>query len=197
MKIKETKKKAKESSLAFLHTQDLSTFDLLRFKCCTKEGILYTRNNTVERYFKIYTTDLDSLNDTELAEQLDAMTTTCRTYVDDLKLVIMTSKTNTQVQQDYWREQLQKIQQKLLLDPSNKAINADKEVAIENIQRLKEVELVRPDLNFYFKIFSHERSDLLRKQRQLMRTASAYRLKPLNQSETEAVLYRCNNMNDE
>lgn len=197
MKIKETKKKGKEPALPFLHTQNLSTFDLLRYKRCSKEGILTTRTNTVERYFKIYTTDLDSLNDNELAEQLDAMTTTCRTYVDDLKLVVMTSKTNTQVQQDYWREQLQKIQHSLVLDPSNTAINANKQVALENIQRLKEVELVRPDLNFYFKIFSHERSDLKRKHRQLMRSASAYRLKPLNQEETEAVLYRCNNMNDE
>ena len=197
MKIKQTKKKAKEPTLAFLHTLDLSTFDLLRYKRCSEDGILTTKQNTVERYFKIYTTDLDSLNDNELAEQLDAMTTTCRTYVDDLKLVVMTSKTNTQEQQEYWREQLQQIQSRLIHDPSNTAINADKQVALENIQRLKDVELIRPDLNFYFKTFSHERSDLKRKQRQLMRSASAYRLNPLDQEATEAVLYRCNNMNDE
>lgn len=197
MKIKQTKKKAKEPTFAFLHTLDMSTFDLLRYKRCSEDGILTTKQNTVERYFKIYTTDLDSLNDNELAEQLDAMTTTCRTYVDDLKLVVMTSKTNTQEQQEYWREQLQQIQSRLIHDPSNPAINADKQVALENIQRLKDVELVRPDLNFYFKIFSHERSDLKRKQRQLMRSASAYRLSPLDQEATEAVLYRCNNMNDE
>lgn len=197
MNITQNKQKAKEPLFAFLHTLDESVLSLLKYKRCSEDGILVTRENTYQQFLQIRTNDLDSLNESELTEMLDAMTDTARTYVDDLKLKVLTSKTDTTKQQEYWHRNMKKANEKLLMNFQDKASQSNKQVSLENIQRLKTVEQTRPDLNFYFVIFAKDENELTRKRRLLMRTANSYRLAPLNKKQTEQVLYRCNNMNDE
>lgn len=197
MKITQKKKQAKKSFFASLREQDVSTIDLLKYKRCNDDGVLITKEDTFQQFLKIRTNDLDSLNKSELTDMLDGMTNTARTYTDDVKLVVLTSKTDTTIQQEYWRNNMKQAQNELLTNLGDPAMQSNKQVSLENIQRLKEVELKRPDLNFYFVIFASEINDLHRKKRLIMRTASSYRLRPLLRNETEHVLYRLNNMNDE
>lgn len=74
---------------------------------------------------------------------------------------------------------------------------ADKQVSLENINRLKKVELTRPDLNFYFVIYADNLQELAQKEKLLKRAASDYQLTALDKLAVQEVLYRRNNMNDE
>lgn len=198
MNIKEMNQaKDKGSLLSFFQSKDLSILDILMYKSCTPEGALLTKNNTYQKYFQIKSNDLESLNDMELVAMLDAMTNTARTYTDDLKLKTLTSKTDTSAIQEYWRKQMLKAQERLLKNPMDKKAMADKQVSLENINRLKKVELTRPDLNFYFVIYADNLQELAQKEKLLKRAASDYQLKALDKLAVQDVLYRCNNMNDE
>lgn len=198
MQIKEKKQKTSKGFLLdTFKSKDMSILDTLLFKSCDENGVIRTKNDTYQRYLQIKTNDLDSLNDSELAEMLDSLTNACRTYVDDVKIISLTNKTDTSVMQAYWRKQMNKAQEQLLKNPADVEAASNKQVSIENIQRLQRIELERPDLNFYYVIFADSTKELERKERLLKNKASAYRLKSLNKAETTTVLYRCNNMNDE
>lgn len=198
MQIKEKKQKASKGSLLdIFKSKDMSILDTLPFKSCDENGVIRTKNDTYQRYLQIKTNDLDSLNDNELAEMLDSLTNACRTYVDDVKIIALTNKTDTSVMQAYWRKQMNNAQEQLLKNPLDVEAVSNKQVSIENIQRLQRIELERPDLNFYYVIYADSVKELERKERLLKNKASAYRLKSLNKAETTTVVYRCNNMNDE
>ncbi|MDT2227872.1 hypothetical protein [Enterococcus faecalis] len=198
MQIKEKKQKASKGSLLdVFKSKDMSILDTLPFKSCDESGVIRTKNDTYQRYLQIKTNDLDSLNDNELAEMLDSLTNACRTYVDDVKIIALTNKTDTSVMQAYWRKQMNNAQEQLLKNPLDVEAASNKQVSIENIQRLQRIELERPDLNFYYVIYADSVKELERKERLLKNKASAYRLKSLNKAETTTVVYRCNNMNDE
>jgi hypothetical protein len=199
MRVKGQNSVERKSILQFGKPEERSILDLFPYKSCTEEGVLITREDHFQRYYRVVSTDVEGLNEQEKLERMNQLTTVMRTYVPTIKLVSLTTETDLTEQIVQKRQLLDKNRMEQSLGRRNlQRLKKYEKKLVEEIQELKRAEQERPDLSFFFVIEGKTIKDLQTRNRQLMRSSGILGLKPLyKKKELIKILYRMNNMNDE
>jgi hypothetical protein len=201
MRVKGQNSVERKSILQFGKPEERSILDLFPYKSCTEEGVLITREDHFQRYYRVVSTDVEGLNEQEKLERMNQLTTVMRTYVPTIKLVSLTTETDLTEQIVQKRQLLDKNRMEQSLGRNLQRLKKKYEKKlVEEIQELKRAEQERPDLSFFFVIEGKTIKDLQTRNRQLMRSSGILGLKPLykkKKKELIKILYRMNNMNDE
>lgn len=187
----------KRSILQFGKPEERSILDLFPYKSCTEEGVLITKENRYQRYYRVVSTDVEGLNDQEKVERMNQLTMVMRTYVPTIKLVSLTTETDLTEQIVQKRQLLEKNRFEQSLGKKLQQLRKYEKKIVEEIQELKRAEQERPDLSFFFVIEGKSIKELQSRNRQLMRSSGVLGLSPLYKKELIKILYRMNNMNDE
>lgn len=187
------KKTTNKKTVGKLPAKIKSVIDLSTIKDIDDEGILITEIG-VQRYLRINTTDLFSLDDNDLVKYLDAYQLLNKTYTDDYKLIAVASRADTSVNQQYWR----KLRMR---DANNKKNHQDEirnSIQNENIGLLINIERSADyykELKFYMVIYAKTKKQLEIATQNLRGVSGILGLKPISQEETVQVRARLNNMN--
>lgn len=130
----------------------------------TPEGYVVVRSNDKEQpyyfaeYLQVGSTDLNALNLAEIQQYTDRFTDFNRIMVNNYKIIALSFPVTTQVQQDMWRERL------------NRATSYDRRRAcIEKIQRLQWVEQNLRNREYYIVVYAKSRKQLDDEVRQVKR----------------------------
>lgn len=177
--------------------EDRSIMDILPYKRCSKEGVLVTCRDTLQRYFRIASTDVEGLNEQEQVQRMNQLTTVMRTYVPDLKLISLTTETDLSEQITDKRRLLQKNRLAQATGKNMQLLRRYERILVEQIEELKHSEKEKPDLTFFFIIEGKSPKEILARSKQLLRVSGVLQLKAQNKKQLIPVLYRINNMNDE
>lgn len=199
MKINKRSKRNLRGILEIGQPKDLSILDIIPYKSCTPEGILRTRRDYFQRYFRIQSTDIEGLNDQEQLERMNQLTTIMRTFVPSLKLTHMTTPTDLTEQKNSKRSELKqnRLSQTTATGRELKRLRKYERKLVEDIQELSQAEKDLPDLSFFFSIEGETIEALSNQNKQLMRSSGILRLDPLLKDEVTNVLSRINNMTTE
>lgn len=186
--------RASPSGFAKMNKRDRSIIDLIGFRACSPDGILYATDGTVARYLKVKSTDLFDLDDQTRLKYMDAFTNFNRTYTLDYKIVTLSSRIDTTEQQLYWRHLRERmhsgttkqdaIRRRLINEYLAKVISLER-----NADAYSEVQ-------FYILIFAKNTKNLkLNTRSARIAEQGMLGLEPLNYDETCDVLFRLNNLN--
>ncbi|WP_411372720.1 hypothetical protein [Enterococcus thailandicus] len=197
MKVKEKNTSSKGSIFQLGKPEERSILDLFPYKDATEEGIILTRENHYQRYYRVSSTDVEGLSEQEQVQRMDQLTTVMRTYVPNLKLTSMTTETNLSEQIIGKRQLLEKNRLEQTRGKNLQRLRKYEKKLVEEIQELKKAEQERPDLSFFFVIEGKTFEELKMKNRQLIRSSGILGLKPVKKEELIVILNRMNNMNDE
>ncbi|MFS0969886.1 hypothetical protein ACFC3P_12360 [Enterococcus thailandicus] len=197
MKVKEKNTSSKGSIFQLGKPEERSILDLFPYKDATEEGIILTREDHYQRYYRVSSTDVEGLSEQEQVQRMDQLTTVMRTYVPNLKLTSMTTETNLSEQIIGKRQLLEKNRLEQTRGKNLQRLRKYEKKLVEEIQELKKAEQERPDLSFFFVIEGKTFEELKMKNRQLIRSSGVLGLKPVNKEELIVILNRMNNMNDE
>lgn len=197
MKVKEKNTSSKGSVFQLGKPEERSILDLFPYKDATEEGIILTREDHYQRYYRVSSTDVEGLSEQEQVQRMDQLTTVMRTYVPNLKLTSMTTETNLSEQIIGKRQLLEKNRLEQTRGKNLQRLRKYEKKLVEEIQELKKAEQERPDLSFFFVIEGKTFEELKMKNRQLIRSSGILGLKPVKKEELIVILNRMNNMNDE
>ncbi|MFB8449829.1 hypothetical protein ACFC3Z_12175 [Enterococcus thailandicus] len=197
MKVKEKNTSSKGSIFQLGKPEERSILDLFPYKDATEEGIILTREDHYQRYYRVSSTDVEGLSEQEQVQRMDQLTTVMRTYVPNLKLTSMTTETNLSEQIIGKRQLLEKNRLEQTRGKNLQRLRKYEKKLVEEIQELKKAEQERPDLSFFFVIEGKTFEELKMKNRQLIRSSGILGLKPVKKEELIVILNRMNNMNDE
>jgi len=178
-------------------TEDRSVLDIFPYKRCSKEGVLVTNQDQLQRYFRIASTDVDGLNEQEQVQRMNQLTTVMRTYVPGLKLTSLTTETDLSDQISTIRKRLQKNRFAQAAGKNMQLLRKYERKLVEEIEELKQSEKEKPDLTFFFVIEGKNSKEIMNKSKQLLRVSGVLQLKAQNKDQLIPILYRMNNMNDE
>ena len=159
MKIAENKK-SKRQETSFLDvlfspfkSNDLPIIDILPYKRTTNEGYLVDKQNEYQAYLKVKTSDLVSMNNSDLNRMINQLTNICRIYTDPIKLVSMTYATETINQQSYWKGRINKYRKILiskdLSDFERNRFEVMLNLALDNYRRVMWVEEALAELTCF------------------------------------------------
>jgi hypothetical protein len=178
-------------------SEDRSVLDIFPYKRCSKEGVLVTNQDRLQRYFRIASTDVDGLNEQEQVQRMNQLTTIMRTYVPGLKLTSLTTETDLSEQIASKRKLLQKNRLAQAAGKNMQLLRKFERKLVEEIEELKQSEKEKPDLTFFFVVEGKDSKDVMTKSKQLLRVSGVLQLKAQNKEQLIPILYRMNNMNDE
>lgn len=186
----------------FNNKGDDSILNILPYKRCSPNGVVVKNDNTVQAYLAVNTTDLQSMNDDELARWCDSLTNLTRVYSYCLKLISMSRRTSVPDQISYWTSQKriadraiarkQSVYQNQVISTINRA----------TLQKLYTLQRQSSELKFYFMVSAKDKKELAKRIRSIQvlggdRGSSKLGLAMQNKKEVTAILFRMNNMNDE
>lgn len=197
MKVTGSKKSIRGSIFQIGKPEDRSILDLFPYKSCSDQGILLTKENRYQRFYRVISTDVEGLNEQEKVERMDQLTIVMRTFVKNIKLISLTTETDLSEQITQKRQLLNKNRLEQMQNKQLRQLRKYEKKIVEEIEELKRAELERPDLSFFFVIEGKDIKELSNQNRQLLRASGVLGLKPLPKKELIKILYRMNNMNDE
>lgn len=177
--------------------EDRSILDIFPYKRCSKEGVLVTSQDRLQRYFRIASTDVDGLNEQEQVQRMNQLTTVMRTYVPGLKLTSLTTETDLSSQIAEKRKLLQRNRLAQAAGKNMQLLRKFERKLVEEIEELKQSEKEKPDLTFFFIIEGKNTKEIMTRSKQLLRVSGVLQLKAQNKDQLIPILYRMNNMNDE
>ncbi|MBA1392588.1 hypothetical protein EQ500_01560 [Lactobacillus sp. XV13L] len=175
-----------------------SVVNLLPYKSCSREGVVKKSDNTYQAFLSVKTTDLESMNDDELAQWCNALTRLSQIYSPSLKLISMSRKTSVPEQIDYWR-----THNRITERAKAQHINVGQNQIISDIERatlakLHALERNSTELKFYFMVSAKNKKELAKSVRSLkILGGRELGLEMQNRREVTAIIFRMNNMNDE
>lgn len=178
-------------------TEDRSIVDIFPYKRCSKEGVLVTNQDQLQRYFRIASTDVDGLNEQEQVQRMNQLTTVMRTYVPGLKLTSLTTETDLSSQIADKRRLLQRNRLAQAAGKNLQLLRKFERKLVEEIEELKQSEKEKPDLTFFFVIEGKNSKEIMTRSKQLLRVSGVLQLKAQSKEQLVPILYRMNNMNDE
>lgn len=186
---------------------DDSIVNLLPYKKCSEQGIIRKANieypqtpskDLYQVFLSIKSTDLDSLNEGELAEWADTYTAINRVFSHPLKLVSLSRQAKATEPLRYWT-QVNKAATNELAARNDIDRNLQiRETSLEVIDRLKSLEQTNTDLKFYFQITAKSKDELFKLVRIIKQVGGTkFGLDIQNKVEVTAILKRMANMNEE
>lgn len=208
MKVAQNKK-VKRQETGFLDvlfssfkSNDLPIIDIMPYKSITKEGYLIDKQDEYQAYLKVRTTDLVSMNNSDLNRMISQLTSLCRVYLEPLKIISMTYSTETTEQQSYWKGRINTYR-KMLVSPNL----SDKEIyryevmlklALDNLRRVTWVEDSLSELTFFFVCYGKSKKEVESRVRDIFRLGGKqFDLQQVDKKNLEKILFRLNNMNTE
>lgn len=197
MKVQNKSVKSKPLLFRLGKEEERSILDIFPYKRCSKDGVLVTNEDRLQRYFRVTSTDVEGLNIQEQVERMDQLTTIMRTYVADIKLETLTTQTDLGPQLAEKRKLLQRNRMAQAAGKNLQLLRKFERNLVEEIEQLKRSELEKPDLSFFFVIEADNKRELVLKSKQLYRSSGVLEIKPQNKEQLISILYRVNNMNDE
>lgn len=208
MKIAENKSvKRQEHNIfsgffSFLRSNDLLITDIIPYKRITKEGYLIDKYDEYQAYLKVRTTDLVSMNNSDLNRMISQLTSLCRVYTEPIKIISMTYSTETAKQQNYWKGRVNKYRRYLV---SNNISYEEKnryevmlKLALDNLRRVTWVEDSLSELTFFIVAYGNNKKDMDTHVRDLFRLGGKQLdLQLVDRKNLESILFKLNNMNTE
>uniref|UniRef100_UPI00344C70E4 hypothetical protein n=1 Tax=Carnobacterium sp. TaxID=48221 RepID=UPI00344C70E4 len=208
MKITE-KNEAKRQGSTFLDVlfstfqkNDLPLTDIVPYKKITKEGYLIDSQNEYQAYLKVKTSDLVSMNNTDLNKVISQLTNLVRIYSEPMKVISMTYATETSAQQRYWKGKINQYRRTLLSETLSESeynrYSLMQKLAVDNLRRIMWVEDNLSELTFFIVVYGKNAKDISVKVRDIVRLGGkSFELKQVNKQKVEDIVFRLNNMNTE
>lgn len=208
MKVAEYKgSKRQESSFldvlfsSFL-SNDVPFSDIFPYKRITKDGYIVDRHDQYQAYLKVKTSDLVSMNNSDLNKVVSQLTSICRVYTEPVKIMSMTYLTETTTQQLFWKGKINKYRRILA---SNNLSNNDQtrhetmlKLAIDNLRRVTWVEDNLTELTFFIVVYGKNQKEIETHVRDICRYGGKqFDLQKLRIDQLENIIFRLNNMNTE
>lgn len=183
-------------------SNDLPIIDILPYKRITNEGYLVDKNNECQAYLKVKTTDLISMNNSDLKRMINQLTSLCRVYFEPIKLLSMTYSSETSDQQGYWKRTINKYRRVLATQSLSHKEQLRYEMmlklALDNLRRVVWVEDSLSELTFFLVCYGKNKKDLEIHIRDLIRLGGKqFNLQQVDRANLEKILFRLNNMNTE
>lgn len=209
MKVAENKKaKRQENSVldvlfSAFKSNDLPIINVMPYKRITKEGYLIDKHNEYQAYLKVKTTDLVSMNSTDLNRTIGQLTTLCRVYPEAIKIVAMTYSTETTQQQIFWKGRINKYRRALMAkeisDADYNRFETMLKYAQDNLRRVTWVEESLSELTFFIVVYGKNVREIDTRVRDMLRIGGRqFDLKHVDEKgKIEDILFRLNNMNSE
>ena len=158
--------------------------DLLPFLNIADDGSIQTKYGYMEIY-QIDTKDLNSLTSDEVNIHINEHTTFLRGYSDDIKIICMSYPVNTEVQQKHLSNKIQNTDNLIYIKFLNK-----------KLERLKLLEKLRTNKEFYFVLYFENERDKREKEIYIQRRANrAMGIEPIDIDKKVKILYKLNNQN--
>lgn len=208
MKVAENRNaKRQEGSIldvffSFLKSNDLPVIDIIPYKRITKEGYLVDKHNEYQAYLKVKTTDLVTMNSTDLNSMISQLSSLCRVYTESFKILSMTYSTETAKQQTYWKSRINKYRRNLLSpglsDSEQKRLEVMLKLAIDNLRRVTWVEDSLSELTFFIVVYGKNKKEIDTRVRDMIRLGGKqFALQQVNRKNLKNIIFRLNNMNTE
>ncbi|RBP59337.1 hypothetical protein DES36_11962 [Alkalibaculum bacchi] len=181
-------------------SNDLPMVDIIPYKRITKEGYLVDKENAYQAFIKVKTTDLISMNMSDLNRMISQLTNLCRIYTEPIKILSMTYSTETIEQQLFWKNKINEYRKMLL---SSNITNSEYEryevmikLATDNLRRVNWVEDSLSELTFFIVVYGKNEKEIGIHIRDLIRLGGRqFDLQQLKDKDLENILFRLNNMN--
>lgn len=175
-----------------------SVVNLLPYKSCSPDGVVTKSDNSYQAFLSVRTTDLESMNDDELALWCNALTRLSQIYSASLKLISMSRKTSVPEQIDYWRSH-NRITERAKAQHRNVAQNqVISGIEKATLAKLHALERNSTELKFYFMVSAKTKKELAKNVRSLkILGGRELGLEMQDRKEVTAIIFRMNNMNDE
>ncbi|MDM5335780.1 hypothetical protein QUF84_00520 [Fictibacillus enclensis] len=183
-------------------SNDLPIIEIMPYKRITKEGFLVDKQNEYQAYLKVKTTDLVSMNHSDLNRIIQNLTSLCKVYVEPLKILSMTYSTETTEQQTYWKGRINKYR-RLLVSKNLSEDERDRQevmlkLAMDNLRRVTWVEESLSELTFFIVCYGKNQKEMETHVRDIIRLGGKqFSLQLVNRKHLENILFRLNNMNTE
>lgn len=172
-----------------------SMIEYLGYRALAPDGVLYLKDGSVARFLKIQTTDLFSLDLAGKNAFIDAFTDFNRTYTYDYKIVVLSTRIDTQAQQMYWRHLRMLVRQNTTSKTDVIRLKLIRNYLSKMIQLERET-VAYSDIQFYIMIFADSLKKLeLNTRSAIYADPGKLNPRPLNRKDTEQVLFRENNLN--
>lgn len=187
------------SLFSFFRSLDLPVTDIMPYKRCTDNGILVDAQDEYQAILRVKTTDLVSLNETDLKVYITQFTNLCRLYTDSLKLLALTYNTETTEQQVYWRSRMllyRRILTSNLTSSETQRYTTMLKLASDNHRRSIWVEENLTELTFFFIVYGKTEKQITERLKDIQRYGGkVFALKQLDQRNVEDLIFRLTNMN--
>lgn len=186
-------KKRDSKSLSKSSKDEETMLSLLKSCDIDNEGIIMTKDGQFQRFLRVNTTDLYSLDRNDLAKYLDAFQLFNRVLKDDYKLVSLASKVSTSNNQVYWRRLGSKNPIRTEQDILKRKIQNENLAALMDIERQPDT---YKELLFYIIIYSDNKKTLQQLTRNVQNADGGFlKLRPISRQETIEAKFKLNNMN--
>ncbi|KIO69905.1 hypothetical protein B4065_1363 [Caldibacillus thermoamylovorans] len=201
MKITESKKQHREPIfwevvLSPFRKSDLPIVDVIPYKRITKDSFLIDKQNEFQAYLKVQTTDLVSLNNSDLNKVINQLTTICRLYTEDIKILAMTYSTETTDQQIYWKAKIAQYQKMLMSKNNREQYEIMLKIAKDNLRRVTWVEEQLSELTFFIIVYGKTEKEINSHIKEIIRLGGkTFNLQLVDRYNLENIVFRLNNIN--
>lgn len=202
MQIKQKKKMSfsKEKILSYFKENDMSFLDITPYKRVNENGYIIDSKNHFQALLKVKSRDLFSLNESELNLLISNFTDINRVYLSDYKILTLTYPSSTNNQKMFWKSKIKKYRSDLAnsslsLIEKNK-LKVKLKLANDNFRRVKWVEDMLEELNFFFFIYGDSEKELQKNIQEMIRIGgTALSLELMNKEEATNIIKKLMNMN--
>jgi len=203
LKVAENKElKSHESSFlgslfASFKRNDLPIYEIVPYKRATKEGYLVDTEDQYQAFLKVRTTDLVSMNPSDLNQVIQQLTNLNRIYTEPIKILALTYSTETIEQQVFWKGRITKYRKMIARNPPDvKRYETMLRIATDNFRRVSWVEDNLSELTFFFVVYGKNLKDIGIKVQTVTRLGGKQLgLRPINKDKAEEIVFRLTNMN--
>lgn len=187
-----------ERLLELVVPQDKSGIDLMPYKKVLKDGVILTKEDTYQAFFKVKTTDLTSLSDDEFKRIVNKLTYLNRVYLEPYKIYSLTYPTDTIQQGLYWKHRIQEAKRELLNNEDRyreRYLKWNLKLSYDNLTRVELVETL-PELMFVIVVYGKTQKEL-KNQADIMKQAGGKELglQRLETEECENIIQKLMNPN--
>lgn len=143
------------------------------YKNITREGFLVHKDGGYQALLKVRTYDLQSMNDNDLNQLIQAFQRILQVYIEPIKLTTMSYPTETGVQQSFYEQKIKQYEQILaegnLNERQYQAYQNKRLRALEEHQRMEWAEENLKDLAFFMVVFGDNAEELTNNIRKIQR----------------------------
>lgn len=185
-RLKDEKKKEQEEKKRLLKEDKKvysETKEKLEILFMTEEGYFKTKTGFLD-IFQIESMDIKGMNEIEARTVILSFAYMLKVYNEDLKIISMNYPTNTKTQQAYLEKKIKECTNKDYLYFLEKSLN-----------RLRLVEKVRSDREFYCMIFAKDEKEMKENRENILSSNKSIYVSEIEVEKKIKIFRKLNNMN--